>query len=83
MSLKKEPHDLLLELIEQSGAPREFAKLIDIDRTIVSHWTSGLRQISVRGVISICRCFPEIMPYALNAHFFPDDLRFHFVKEEK
>lgn len=55
------PNDRILKIIEYSGlSSSEFAELLDVQRSSISHITSGRNKPSLEFVIKIKNRFPEI-----------------------
>jgi len=73
---------IIEEIVKKYKTARQFAAVIGVDMVDLHKWRKGTLRVSAKGVVSLCRLFPEVKPFQLNPDFFPEDLRFTFEPKE-
>jgi len=68
------------DILDKYESIRALSREINEDPSDISRWRDGVRRISPRAVISICRLHPDVLPNDLS-EIFPADLTFNFGDE--
>jgi hypothetical protein len=76
------PLEVIREIIRRNKTQMILSRKIKEDIADISKWKKGQKSVGYRAAISICRCYPDVLPWELNPKIFPKDLRLVFVKNK-